>query len=281
MSTPLVIVVDDEPKQFQQWLRTLHGVGEIVGVNSSDGLFRVLSKRTVNAVLLDNKLETEKRYRQNGVGLIIARALLVTLSCPIPLVFITGYGSSTTKDQLSSLGATGYFEKPVSLLKVKRLLQKELFSSKSGIPSFGPFDIKALYQAANGASKLYHSAGLYEPIADIGSRDVPGYSSLKVLNTYQGIVEEVNKKEKIALVRVANDDELVEAWFDYDTFVNPELLKGGVRVQYHVTEDARTEIGGIIEIVPPSVAEADIKPKKNDYDENGLINKLNAWLDHD
>jgi len=111
---PNILVIDDEQSicNFFEDLFSEFGITIDTVTNGSDGLKRILTQRYA-LIFLDVKLGDV-----NGIDLL----KVIKKNAPeIPVIMISAYFTEEIIYEITSLGAEGYLEKPLSILDIIRL----------------------------------------------------------------------------------------------------------------------------------------------------------------
>ncbi len=113
---PRILVVDDNPSALYMLRRTLEAMDfEVDTADSLEEALRALPEAAYRAVLTDLRLGGDERT----LGLeIVAAARAVHPQATV--VVLTGFGNPAVMDQVFQLGASFYFEKPVSIERLRQ-----------------------------------------------------------------------------------------------------------------------------------------------------------------
>lgn len=110
-----VLVVDDSPSVLFMLRRTLEAMGYAVDTAGSlDEGLGALRRAPYRAVITDLRLAGDERT----LGLELVAAARAALPGAAVIV-LTGFGNPAVMDQVFRLGASFYFEKPVSIGRLK------------------------------------------------------------------------------------------------------------------------------------------------------------------
>ena len=113
-----VLVVDDSPSVLFMLRRTLESMDLVVDTAGSlDEALRMLGRAPYRAVITDLRLAGDERTL--GLELVAAAR---TAHPEAAVIVLTGFGNPAVMDQVFQLGATFYFEKPVSVERLKLAL---------------------------------------------------------------------------------------------------------------------------------------------------------------
>ena len=115
---PRVLVVDDSPSVLFMLRRTLEAMDLAVDTASSlDEALRALDRAPYRAVITDLRLAGDERTL--GLELVAAARAAHPRAA---VIVLTGFGNPTVMDQVFRLGASFYFEKPVSVERLRLAL---------------------------------------------------------------------------------------------------------------------------------------------------------------
>jgi DNA-binding response OmpR family regulator len=120
-----ILIVDDD-KAVRDLLRAcLSPAYEVIDTGDPEQALAVALEQKPDAILLDLMMP-----KFSGFELCQSfRSLSYT--CAIPIIVITGESDAKYKDHCANLGAVAYFEKPLKLDELKRMLMMELQSKRS------------------------------------------------------------------------------------------------------------------------------------------------------
>ncbi len=115
---PRVLVVDDSPSVLYVLRRALEPMAfQVDTVDSVAAALEILARRAYHAVITDLRLGGDERT----LGLEVVSACRSL--CPeADVIILTGFGNPLVMEKAFELGATFYFEKPVSLERLKLAL---------------------------------------------------------------------------------------------------------------------------------------------------------------
>ncbi len=117
--TPKVLVVDDDPKIRVLLLDTLSALGyKTVGAKDGEEALALLEKQKPDVVISDIKMP-----RLNGLSLL---RNIKNQDPQIPVLMITGYNFTYSRDQAMDGGADGFLVKPFRIGKIEELMQSVL-----------------------------------------------------------------------------------------------------------------------------------------------------------
>lgn len=115
---PRVLVVDDSPSVLFILKRTLEQMGfEVDTAESCEAALGILPRVEFAAVITDLRLGGDERTR--GLEVLTASRYAHPRS---KVIVLTGFGNPTVMDKAFQMGADFYFEKPVSLDRLKSAL---------------------------------------------------------------------------------------------------------------------------------------------------------------
>ena len=118
---PRVLVVDDSPSVLHVLRRTLESMDFCVDtVDSLEAALEILARVEYRAVITDLRLGGDERT----LGLEVLSACK-RLHPATDVIILTGFGNPTVMERAFELGANFYFEKPVSLDRLKLALAEE------------------------------------------------------------------------------------------------------------------------------------------------------------
>ncbi len=113
-----ILVVDDSPSVLFMLRRTLESLEyDVETASSLDEAVAALPKAPWAAVITDLRLAGDERT----LGLELVAAARAALP-QAPVIVLTGFGNPVVMDQVFRLGASFYFEKPVSIERLKLAL---------------------------------------------------------------------------------------------------------------------------------------------------------------
>jgi DNA-binding NtrC family response regulator len=117
-SVKKILVIDDEDSILFAFSKVLAGPHvEIHTAETLNEALALLQKNTYNVVIADLRLSGTSNFE----GFTVISAVSETQKeCKI--IIMTAYGDEKTKEQVFSLGADFYLEKPVSPQKIKELI---------------------------------------------------------------------------------------------------------------------------------------------------------------
>jgi len=119
LGTAKVLVVDDDDKIRILLLDTLAALGySTIGAKDGEEALALLEEKKPDLVISDIKMP-----KLNGLSLL---RNIKNKDPKIPVVMITGYNVSYTKDQALDSGADGFLVKPFRIGKIEELLQTVL-----------------------------------------------------------------------------------------------------------------------------------------------------------
>ena len=115
---PRVLVVDDSPNVLFILKRTLQRMGfEVDTADSFEAGLEILPRVEFAAVITDLRLGGDEKTR--GLEILSASRRAHPQA---RVIVLTGFGNPTVMDRAFQMGADFYFEKPVSLDRLKRAL---------------------------------------------------------------------------------------------------------------------------------------------------------------
>jgi DNA-binding NtrC family response regulator len=118
---PRILVVDDSPSVLYVLRRTLEPMDFLVDtVGSLGDALEILARCEYRAVITDLRLGGDERT----LGLEVLSACK-RLHPGTAVIILTGFGNPAVMEKAFDLGASFYFEKPVSLERLKRALAGE------------------------------------------------------------------------------------------------------------------------------------------------------------
>jgi DNA-binding NtrC family response regulator len=118
---PRVLIVDDSHSVLFMLRRTLEQMDfRVDTVDSLDAALTILGRHEYRAVITDLRLGGDERT----LGLEVLSACK-RLRPERPVIVLTGFGNPTVMEKAFRLGATFYFEKPVSLERLRLALAGE------------------------------------------------------------------------------------------------------------------------------------------------------------
>ena len=154
MSTPHVLVVDDEDDIRALIDEILSEEGYNVTVAADATAARdAVSENKFNLVLLDIWMPDT-----DGISLLREWSEDGSLDCPV--VMMSGHGTVDTAVEATRLGAFDFVEKPLSLAKLLRTVERALESAKKQVGSARSMLPSLLTPV--GRSRLMTSGGSYE-----------------------------------------------------------------------------------------------------------------------
>lgn len=117
--TTKVLVVDDDKKIRILLLDTLSALGyKTIGAEDGEEALALLEKQKPDVVISDIRMP-----KLNGLSLL---RNIKNKSPKIPVLMITGYNFTYTKDQALDSGADGFLAKPFRISKIEELMQTVL-----------------------------------------------------------------------------------------------------------------------------------------------------------
>ena len=112
---PTLLIIDDDPLVLTTFSLTFGHMGFTVQTATSAGEgLHLLTQQPPDVVLLDISLPD-----QSGLDIFHQ---IYRFNARIPVIFITGHGTTETAIEAMKLGAYDYFVKPVELDKLKELV---------------------------------------------------------------------------------------------------------------------------------------------------------------
>ena len=113
---PVIYIVDDDTSVRRAMKRLIRSANMYVHAFESAQGFLEFKYRSYNAcIIVDIKL-------QDKSGLELQEELR-SMGSDLPVIFITGFDSSETRDQVKKSGAAGYFRKPIDDLALLDSIQ--------------------------------------------------------------------------------------------------------------------------------------------------------------
>ncbi|MCK4427111.1 MAG: response regulator, partial [candidate division Zixibacteria bacterium] len=117
--TVKVLVVDDDKKIRTLLLDTLSALGyKTIGARDGEEALALLEKQKPDVVISDIKMP-----KLSGLSLL---RNIKDKDPKIPVLMITGYNFTYTKDQALDSGADGFLAKPFRISKIEELMQSVL-----------------------------------------------------------------------------------------------------------------------------------------------------------
>ncbi|HVO50730.1 MAG TPA: response regulator [Thermoanaerobaculia bacterium] len=118
---PRVLIVDDSPSVLFMLSRALEQMDfRVDTADSARAALAVLARREYRAIITDLHLGGDERT----LGLeVLSACRRLRPKCPV--IVLTGFGNPTVMEKALRLGATFYFEKPVSLERLRLALAGE------------------------------------------------------------------------------------------------------------------------------------------------------------
>jgi len=136
LGTPKVLVVDDDDKIRILLLDTLSALGyNTIGAKDGEEALTLLEEQKPDLVISDIKMP-----RLNGLSLL---RNIKNKDPKIPVLMITGYNFTYTKDQALDGGADGFLAKPFRIGKIEELMQTVL-GSKGVSGEEKPYKLKKI-----------------------------------------------------------------------------------------------------------------------------------------
>ena len=125
MTMPQILVVDDEPEIRSLLMEILSEEGYEVSVAADADQARISkTEQTPDLVLLDIWMPDT-----DGITLLREWSKDDNLQCPV--VMMSGHGTVETAVEATRLGAFDFIEKPLSLAKLLRIVERALDEGKS------------------------------------------------------------------------------------------------------------------------------------------------------
>jgi DNA-binding NtrC family response regulator len=117
--TPEILVVDDDDRIRSLLLDTLSALGyHALGAKDGEEALSMLEKEKLDLVITDVRMP-----KINGLSLLKA---IKSRNPLLPVLIITGYNFTYTKDQAMEGGADGFLAKPFRIGKMEELMRKAL-----------------------------------------------------------------------------------------------------------------------------------------------------------
>ncbi len=116
-----ILVVDDEDAILFSYRKLLQGAAVMVDdCTTLEEAIALIKDTAYSAVITDLRLS----HSEGNEGLEIL-AYVKKHKPALPVIILTGYGNDEIKDQAMSLGACAYFDKPVQIAKIIKVLQEK------------------------------------------------------------------------------------------------------------------------------------------------------------
>jgi len=120
MSKPKVLIVDDDGALRGLVKARLSDTYEVIDTGSSEQALGLALEHKPDAILLDLLMP-------NCSGFELCQSLhTLSYTSRIPIFVVTGESAAKYRDHMSSLGASGFFEKPINFPELKSRLAEEL-----------------------------------------------------------------------------------------------------------------------------------------------------------
>jgi len=117
--TPTVLVVDDEDRIRSLLMDTLSALGyHALGAKNGEEALSLLETEKLDLVITDVRMP-----KMNGLSLL---KNIKGRNPLLPVIIITGYNFTYTKDQAMESGADGFLAKPFRIGKIEELMRKAL-----------------------------------------------------------------------------------------------------------------------------------------------------------
>jgi len=117
--TPMVLVADDDDRIRSLLLDTLAALGyHTLGAKNGEEALTLLETEKLDLVITDVRMP-----KMNGLSLL---KNIKTRNPLLPVLIITGYNFTYTKDQAMESGADGFLAKPFRIGKIEELMRKTL-----------------------------------------------------------------------------------------------------------------------------------------------------------
>lgn len=114
-----ILIVDDEEAIIFSYKKLLSGGQvEVDGCMCLEDAIALIKSNKYSAVITDFRLS----HSESSEGLEILQCIR-KYNPTTPVIFFTGYGSDEIKDQVLSLGACSYFDKPVHVAEIVKTLR--------------------------------------------------------------------------------------------------------------------------------------------------------------
>ena len=123
-----ILIVEDNEKLAEKYKRALKQIGDSRIAGTSDQVFEQIVDFDPQVILLDIVLQGEKVHETRGAGIYILKRIK-KLRVPfreIPIIIVTGLIEPEVEIQCREFGAAAFFEKPVSIQKLRQAVKKAL-----------------------------------------------------------------------------------------------------------------------------------------------------------
>jgi DNA-binding NtrC family response regulator len=131
-----VLVVEDEPRLRELWLRELPAMdAEAFGAPSGEEALAFLERRPVDVVLLDLAMP--------GMDGMTFLARLRARGDAVPVVIVTAHAALESAQEAIRLGVAGYLRKPCLLRELEEAISRAVTQRRSGPPPTPAFDSPA------------------------------------------------------------------------------------------------------------------------------------------
>lgn len=129
MKKSVLIVEDDEVQQklLKKLVLEVNGDVAVYTAGSLNPAYKILLEKTIDAFLVDIILDTKKPGDTSGIRL-VEKIRTIPKYMFTPVLFISAL-EDATKYTYTYLNCLGYVEKPFSLERVKKLVEKALYFS--------------------------------------------------------------------------------------------------------------------------------------------------------
>jgi CheY-like chemotaxis protein len=154
-----VLVVDDDPVISKSFNRVLAGKGYIVvsAENGQEALNKV-AKEEYDAVFTD--------IRMPGMDGIEVAEQLRAKQPWIPVVIITGYGSSDNEARAKAAGVNGFLRKPLSAEMIEKSVEAAVATAVPALAELPEVTVAAAQPAAGGEQTTGRSVAMF--LKDVG-----------------------------------------------------------------------------------------------------------------
>lgn len=127
-TTHRILIIDDEEAILFSFKKLLRSPRVEVDVcMEMEEAFAMIAAKQYDAVLTDYRLS----HSESNEGLEILR-YVKGIDPTVPVILLTGYGSDEIKERVLTMGAFGYFDKPIRITELYSILQQ------AGIPVEDP-----------------------------------------------------------------------------------------------------------------------------------------------